>query len=70
MKTKVIHEYQEGPQATARFKTTMRAILAVPHAEVLQREEEYRKQSALNPRKRGPKRKVKPSAGRAPAADA
>jgi hypothetical protein len=37
-------------------------VLAVPHAEILRREEEYKKRVALNPKKRGPKRKVKPLA--------
>jgi len=52
-------EFDEGPQAATRFKTAMRKILSVPRAEMLRREEEYKKQSMLNPRKRGPKPKQK-----------
>jgi hypothetical protein len=41
----------------------MRSILAVPHSVIKQREEEYRKQAALNPNKPGPKpKKRKPKA--------
>jgi len=36
--------------------------MAIPKAEILRREAEYKKQADLNPRKRGPKRKVEPSA--------
>jgi hypothetical protein len=57
----------EGPEAEERFVNAMKAILAVPRSEILRREAEYKKQSALNPRKRGPKPKRKP-ASRAPAA--
>ncbi len=45
------------------FTNAVERIMAVPKAEILRREAEYRKQADLNPRKRGPKkRKVKPSA--------
>jgi hypothetical protein len=37
-------------------------VLSVSHEEVKRREEAYRKQADANPRKRGPKRKDKPSA--------
>jgi len=52
-------EMHEGPEAFTRFKGAMRAILAVPREEILRREAEYKKQAALNPRKRGPKSKRK-----------
>ena len=52
-------EMIEGPTALERFKTAMLKIVAVPHSEILRREEEYKKKTALNPRKRGPKRKLK-----------
>jgi hypothetical protein len=56
-------EMIEGPEAFERFNHTMKAVLAVPHSVIKQRIEEHRKQSALNPNRRGPKRKVKlPSA--------
>ena len=50
-------EYAEGPEATARFDALVRKVLAVPHEEIMRREEEYKRQSALNPNQRGPKRK-------------
>src|ERR1035441_9327236 len=52
----------EGPEAFKRFGALVSAVLAVPHSEIVQREAEYRKRSEANPRRRGPKRKVKPSA--------
>jgi len=55
-------EYVEGPEAAARFDALVRKVLAVPHTEIVRREAEYRRQSALNPHRRGPKPKVKPSA--------
>jgi hypothetical protein len=43
------------------FTNAVEHIMAVPKAEILRREAEYKKQADLNPRKRGPKRKaVKP----------
>jgi hypothetical protein len=58
MKSKPI-EMVEGPTALERFKTAMRKIIAVPHSEIMRREREYKRQSILNPRKRGPKPKQK-----------
>ena len=55
-------EMIEGPEAFERFNRTMKAVVAVPHSAIKQRVEEHRKQSALNPNRRGPKRKAKPSA--------
>jgi hypothetical protein len=42
------------------FTRTMDRLLSVPKVEILRREAEYRKQADANPRKRGPKPKVKP----------
>lgn len=50
---------QSGYEAFTRL---VDRVLAVPHAEILRREAEYKKQSAMNPKRRGPKRKVKPAA--------
>lgn len=45
------------------FVAIVDKVLTVPRAEMLRREEEYRKQAQANPHKRGPKRKTaKPSA--------
>jgi hypothetical protein len=45
-----------------RFTDAVRSIMSVPKAEILRREAEYKKQADANPHKRGPKRKIKPSA--------
>jgi hypothetical protein len=50
-------EMIEGPQAFTRFQNAMKAILAVPHAEVQKRIEAHRKEAAKNPNRRGPKPK-------------
>jgi hypothetical protein len=43
----------------AAFVDLTKKVLAVPKSEILRREAEYRKQADANPRKRGPKPKVK-----------
>lgn len=50
-----------------QFDALVRQVIAVPRAEMLRREEEYKKQVALNPRKRGPKPKQKNGAAHGPA---
>jgi len=52
----------EGPEAYQRFDSTLRALLTVPHSELVLREKAYKKKAAKNPNKRGPKPKAKPSA--------
>jgi hypothetical protein len=44
------------------FTKLVDRVLSVPHVEILRREKEYQEQAAHNPKRRGPKRKVKPSA--------
>jgi hypothetical protein len=44
------------------FTKLVDRVLSVPHTEMLRREKEYQEQAARNPKRRGPKRKVKSSA--------
>jgi hypothetical protein len=44
------------------FDNLVDRVLSVSHEEIKRREAEYRKQANANPRKRGPKPKVKPPA--------
>jgi hypothetical protein len=50
-----------------QFTALVDQVLTVSREEMQRREAEYKKQSDANPRKRGPKRKVKPSASPDPA---
>lgn len=51
------------------FTNSVEHLMAIPKTEILRREAEYKRQADLNPRKRGPKRRVKlPSASPGPAA--
>lgn len=50
----------EGPEAFRRFDEGVRQILSVPHSVLVRRERTYKKKSAANPKRRGPKPKVKP----------
>jgi len=52
-------EMIEGTEAFTRFENAMRAVVAVPHSEIKKRIDEHRKESALNPNRRGPKAKKK-----------
>ncbi|HEY4284516.1 MAG TPA: hypothetical protein VGM62_15745 [Chthoniobacterales bacterium] len=45
------------PDQFERFDAAVRTILAVPREEVLRREADRKKESALNPNRRGPKLK-------------
>jgi hypothetical protein len=47
------------------FTKLVDRVLAVPHSVIKERVEEHRRRSAKNPNRRGPKRKIKPSASRA-----
>jgi hypothetical protein len=51
-------EMIEGPEAFTRFEKAMKKVIAVPHSVIQKRIEEHRKEAALNPNKRGPKRKA------------
>ena len=48
-------EMHEGPEAYQRFKSVMKAVLAVPHSVIQRRIEGHRRRAANNPNKRGPK---------------
>jgi hypothetical protein len=61
MKTKLLPECYEGTEAFQRFDASVRQILSVPHSTIVRREMAYKKKSAANPNRRGPKPKVKPS---------
>ena len=54
----------EGPKAFRRFDEAVRQILSVSHSTLVRRERAYRRKVGANPHRRGPKRKVKPSASR------
>jgi hypothetical protein len=45
----------DGSEAVARFDALVRKVLSVPHEEIVRREAEYKRQSAMNPHRRGPK---------------
>jgi hypothetical protein len=51
---------QESDEDFRRFDALVRKVLSVPHTEIMRREAEYKRQSALNPNRRGPKLKAKP----------
>ena len=55
-------ECHEGPEAFQRFDALVDSVLAVSHSLLERRERAYRKKVAANPNRRGPKRKVNPSA--------
>lgn len=61
-------ECHEGPEAAKRFDVEMDRVLSVPRALIERRERAYRKKVDANPNRRGPKRKVKPSASPDPGA--
>jgi hypothetical protein len=46
-----------GPEASTRFDALVRKVLSVPREEIMRREAEYKRQSAMNPNRRGPKPK-------------
>ncbi len=55
MKAKSNTEFNE-------FTKLVDRVLSIPHAEIVRREKKYQEQAAQNPTRRGPKRKLKPSA--------
>jgi hypothetical protein len=55
-------ECTEGPEAFRRFDEGVKQILSVSHETLVRRERAYKKKSLANPKRRGPKPKVKPSA--------
>jgi hypothetical protein len=65
--TTPLPECMEGPEAFRRFDEGVRQILSVSHATLARRERAYRRKVEANPNRRGPKRKVNPSASPGPA---
>jgi len=59
MSMKPSSEIIEGPEAVERFDALVRRVLSVQHAEIMRREEKYKRQSLANPNRRGPKPKAK-----------
>lgn len=55
-------ECHEGPEAYARFDTTMTAFLAVPKTTILRKQRAHRRKVDANPNRPGPKRKADESA--------
>jgi hypothetical protein len=60
--TEPLPECHEGPEAAKRFDSELSFVLNVPRPLIKRRERAYRKKVDANPNRRGPKRKVKPSA--------
>jgi len=60
-------ECHEGPEAAKRFDSELSFVLSVPRPLIERRGRAYRKKVNANPNRRGPKRKVKPSASPDPA---
>lgn len=55
-------EYIEGPEAFRQFDESVRQLLSVPRSTLVRPEKAYRKKVDANPNRRGPKRKIEPSA--------
>jgi hypothetical protein len=55
---KPVKEPATSPEYAA-FKGLLNRIMAVPHSVIAEREAEYKRQSALNPNRPGPKPKRK-----------
>jgi hypothetical protein len=63
MKTELaspLPECIEGPEAFRQFDEGVKQILSVPHSTLVRRERAYKRKVAANPKRRGPKPKVKP----------
>ena len=63
-----LSKYTEGPIAFQRFDATISALLTVPRSTLARRERAYRNKVESSPNRRGPKRKIKPSASPDPVA--
>lgn len=50
----------EGPGAWTQFDALVQKVLSVPHSEIMRREAKYKRESARNPKRRGPKPKTTP----------
>jgi hypothetical protein len=58
----------QKPSEWDAFTSLVDKVLSIPREDILRSEAEYRKRADANPNKRGPKRKVKPSASPRPCA--
>lgn len=67
MSTPDLPDCIEGREAFRRFDSTMETLLSVPRSTLKRRQHAYRKAVEANPSRRGPKRKVNPSASPGPA---
>jgi hypothetical protein len=54
----VKQEMIEGPEAWRRFEDAMKRIVQTPHRVIQARIEEHKRQSARDPHRRGPKKKI------------
>jgi hypothetical protein len=52
---------KKEPSEFENFDRMVSSLLSVPKSEIIKREQAYKERANANPRKRGPKPKVKPN---------